>query len=291
MAYNRFRAISWKAKIFLVRLRCFFSSQFRGQLFFVAREYFFWRGLHGGACNLGLHLCVSSTRLLAKRHEHVVHVYTWRAERRAKREKRGRRALWRRGARKPVTSNYTARFIIYCRQFLLPPRRCIRPTIEGWFVRRTLSNPRDRSMRMHTCRVRSAEDRNLNFFLDRGRSLLSVLFFFLFSLAREEARKTALARQLCGTIIITRLRKKRNARCCIIGNEGAIEESEMRRPVKIEFHLANAMTSRRALRKTYMLPDIFRYSITATRGIARRARRKNVINRLLAGRDILRARV
>lgn len=43
--------------------------------------------------------------------------------------------------------------------------------------------------------------------------------------------------------------------------------------------------------ETYMLPDIFRYSITATRGIARRARRKNVINRSLVGRDILRARV
>lgn len=55
------------------------------------------------------------------------------------------------------------------------------------------------------------------------------------------------------------------------GNEdAAIEESETAaRPVKMAFYLANAVTSRRALRKTYMLPDIFRYSITATRGTAR----------------------
>lgn len=41
------------------------------------------------------------------------------------------------------------------------------------------------------------------------------------------------------------------------------------------------MTSARCI-LTYMLSDIFRYSITATRDIARRARRKNIINRSLA---------
>lgn len=52
------------------------------------------------------------------------------------------------------------------------------------------------------------------------------------------------------------------------------------------FHLVNAMTPRRALSETYMLPDIFRYSITATRDIVRRARRKNVINIGSLDRDI-----
>lgn len=113
------------------QIKMLFFSSIPRPTFSATREYFFWHGLHGEACNLGLHLCVSSTRLPAKRHEH--NMSSTRGERRGEqREKNGEgERRRRRGARKPVTSNYTARFIIYCRQFLLPPRRCIRPTIEG----------------------------------------------------------------------------------------------------------------------------------------------------------------
>lgn len=115
-------------------------------------------------------------------------------------------------------------------------------------------------------------------------------FFFILSLARKETRKTVFVRQVLFTEQHMRI-KRNTLDAAFVRNEDAIEESETRRPVRIALYLTNAITSCRAPRKTYMLPDIFKYSITATRGIAPRTRRKNVINRSLAGRDILRVHV
>jgi len=180
-----------------------------------------------------------------------------------------------RGARKPVTSNYTARFIIYCRQFLLPPRRCIRPAIEGWFVRRALSNPRGRSMRRRAPRaIGSRIAIWISFSVVADRYSLPFLFSLVFP-----RRNISQSRQLRGT---TRTCKTKRSMSYHRERGRDRGKSETRRSVRMAFHLANAMTPRHALRKTYMLPDSFRYSITATRDIARRARRKNVINRSLA---------
>lgn len=135
--------LSLIAKIFTyspVKMLLFVLFLFISRPVFAKRENVSSGTVYTRACNLSLHLCVPSTRLLAKCHgQHVVHVYTWLSEKRAKWERNGD-GEWRgSAAREPVTSNYTARFIIYCRQFLLPPRRCIRPAIEEWFVRRTRS--------------------------------------------------------------------------------------------------------------------------------------------------------
>lgn len=64
-----------------------------------------------------------------------------------------------------------------------------------------------------------------------------------------------------------------------------IEVSETRCPVRIAFYLAFLSDERNdsAHSDLYILPDIFRYSITATGDIARRSQpQKHIINRMLA---------
>lgn len=291
----------WKAKIFTVRLRSFSSYQFRGQAFSASRKYFFWRGLHGGACNHGSHLCVSSTRLLreAPRTQHVVHVCAWRARRGEQREKngrggRGKESGGRRGARKPVTSNYTARFIIYCRQFLLPPR-------EGASDRRSKDDlcagrSRIRAIDQWGCAHRVLIGRRSQFeFLSRSRprSLLS-LFYFL-QLARRETRKTVLAWQLRGTIM-TRVRakkgkkkKKRTARCCIIGkrerDRGVRNAASRKNGVLLGERSDLAPCTPQDLYASWHF-QIFNYR--DARYCTESSPQKR--NKSLAGRDILRAR-
>lgn len=185
-------------------------------IFFISRSVFAKREnvssgtVYTRACNLSLHLCVPSTRLLAKCHgQHVVHVYTWLSERReAKWERNGDGEWWGSAAREPVTSNYTARFIIYCRQFLLPPRRCIRPAIEEWFVRRTRSRIHAVDQWGGTHRVSIVRGSQFEF-LPRAR-LGSVIFFSSFPSFSAQRN----ARPFCGTeiIIITRTCKRKRKR-------------------------------------------------------------------------------
>lgn len=118
-----------------------------------AAKFLFWRDLRARACNLCSHLCVPRARVSSPSvtdgimfcvstcaytvNERIGRKGKQEGERRGRHEARGGgrgEGGGREGGRgggEPVTSNYTARFIIYRRQFLLPPRRCIRPTIEG----------------------------------------------------------------------------------------------------------------------------------------------------------------
>lgn len=94
-----------------------------------------------------------------------------------------------------------------------------------------------------THRVRSAEDRNLNFLLDRG-SIVALLPLFIFSISsRRNAENTSRTTTRRNDNNDGSVKRNALSDAVLSGNEDAIiKASEMRRLVRMAFHLANAMT-------------------------------------------------
>lgn len=134
----------------------FFISISRAQ-FFAVRENVSSVAVYTRACNLSLHLCVPSTRLLAKRHgQHVVHVYTWLSEKRAEKRETGMEngGEVQRENPLPQITRLGLLFIVgnFCSHREGASDRRDRRMICALD---TLSNPRGRSMRRHTACPRS----------------------------------------------------------------------------------------------------------------------------------------
>jgi hypothetical protein len=111
------------------------SRRFREELF--ARDGNIRFAVRARACNLrSCATCACRARVSSRSAANnmlstcVVHGERGRGRERQEGEREERKGAGD-GEGEPVSSNYTARFIIYRRQFLLPSRRCIRPTIEG----------------------------------------------------------------------------------------------------------------------------------------------------------------
>lgn len=108
-----------------------------------------------------------------------------------------------------------------------------------------LESARGRSLRRHTIAYGSAEDRNLNFLLDRGSIARCASLLFIFSISpRRNAENTSRTTRRNDNNDES---VKRNALsdATVLSGSGTrtrIKASEMQRPIRMAFHLANAMT-------------------------------------------------
>lgn len=162
--------------------------------------------------NLSLHLCVPSTRLLAKRHgQHVVHVYTWLSEKRAK---------WRRKRETGMENGGEVQ-----RENPLPQiTRLGLLFIVGNFCSHR-EGASDRRSKNDLCAGHALEsttdqwggtprvDRpRIAIWVSSSRATAPLYYSFHSSFLPHPAKKRAQTRPFCGTeiIIITRIKEKRD---------------------------------------------------------------------------------